>query len=74
LSRYVYTAAFTPHSLVGRTGREDTCFATYLAKRLVAPPEEACCWAGAVTILKQGQPGPWRGTPADVEALLRREN
>jgi sugar/nucleoside kinase (ribokinase family) len=69
----VYTAAFTPRSLAGRTGRGDTCFATYLAKRLVVPPEEACRWAGAVTTLKQERPGPWRGTPADVKALLRRE-
>ncbi|MCX6032466.1 MAG: PfkB family carbohydrate kinase [Chloroflexi bacterium] len=54
-------APFTPSSLAGRTGRGDTCFATYLAKRLVASPEEACRWAGVVTTLKQEQPGPWRG-------------
>jgi len=62
----VYTAPFTPRSLDGRTGRGDTCFATYLGKRLTASPAEACRWAGAVTSLKQEQPGPWRGTPADV--------
>lgn len=66
----LYQAPFTPRNLSGRTGRGDTCFGTYVAKRLSVSPEEACRWAGAVTTLKQERPGPWRGTPADVEALL----
>ncbi len=66
-----YQAPFTPRNLTGRTGRGDTCFATYVAKRLHASPDEACRWAGAVTTLKQERPGPWRGSPADVETLLR---
>jgi len=66
----IYQAPFTPRSLAGRTGRGDTCFGTYVAKRLTGSPEEACRWAGAVTTLKQERPGPWRGSPADVEALL----
>jgi sugar/nucleoside kinase (ribokinase family) len=63
-------ASFTPRSLAGRTGRGDTCFATYLTKRLASSPEEACRWAGVVTTLKQEQPGPWNGALADVAALL----
>ena len=66
----IYEAPFTPRSLDGRTGRGDTCFATYVGKRLSASPEEACRFAAAVTTLKQEQPGPWRGTLDDVEALL----
>jgi sugar/nucleoside kinase (ribokinase family) len=66
----IYQAPFTPRSLAGRTGRGDTCFATYLGRRLTAPPEEATRVAAAVTTLKQERPGPWRGTWADVEALL----
>jgi len=66
-----YQAPFTPRSLAGRTGRGDTCFATYLGQRLSASPQEATRLAGAVTTLKQEQPGPWRGTRADAEALLR---
>jgi sugar/nucleoside kinase (ribokinase family) len=65
-----YQAPFTPRSLAGRTGRGDTCFATYLGRRLTASPEQATRLAGAVTTLKQEQPGPWRGTLADAEALL----
>jgi len=67
---HFYEAPFTPRSLAGRTGRGDTCFATYLGRRLTASPEEATRLAGAVTTLKQEQPGPWRGTLADAEALL----
>ena len=67
----VYQAPFTPRSLVGRTGRGDTCFATYVGKRLTASAEEACQLAAAVTTLKQEKPGPWRGTLANVEAMLQ---
>ena len=66
----IYEAPFTPHSLNGRTGRGDTCFATYLGKRLSAPPQEACRFAAAITTLKQEQPGPWHGSLTDVEKIL----
>ena len=65
-----YEAPFTPRSLTGRTGRGDTCFATYVGRRLSAPAEQACHFAAAVTTLKQEQPGPWHGTVDDVEAVL----
>lgn len=68
----IYEAPFAPRSLDGRTGRGDTCFATYVGKRLSASPEEAARFAAAVTTLKQEQPGPWRGTVNDVKALLAR--
>ena len=64
----IYEAPFTPRSLAGRTGRGDTCFATYVGRRLSASAEEACRFAAAVTTLKQEQPGPWRGTLEDVAA------
>jgi sugar/nucleoside kinase (ribokinase family) len=66
----LYEAPFTSRSLKGRTGRGDTCFSTYLGKRLATSPEEACIFASAVTTLKQEHPGPWRGTPENVEALI----
>jgi sugar/nucleoside kinase (ribokinase family) len=66
----IYQAPFQSHSLAGRTGRGDTCFATYLGKRLSAAPDEATRWAGAVTSLKQEKPGPWYGSLAEVESLL----
>jgi sugar/nucleoside kinase (ribokinase family) len=66
----LHEAPFTPRSLAGRTGRGDTCFATYVGKRLSASPEEAVRFAAAVTTLKQEEPGPWRGTLDDVAAVL----
>jgi len=66
----IHHAPFTPRSLAGRTGRGDTCFSTYLGRRLTGSPAEATRLAAAVTTLKQETPGPWRGSLADVEALL----
>ena len=64
---------FTPTSLRGRTGRGDTCFSTYLGRRLTASVEDATKLAGAVTTLKQEQPGPWTGTLAEAESLVERQ-
>jgi sugar/nucleoside kinase (ribokinase family) len=69
----MYQSPFTPRSLAGRTGRGDTCFASYVGWRLNHPPDEATRLAGAITTLKQEQPGPWRGSLADAEALLARQ-
>ena len=66
----MYQAPFAPRSLAGRTGRGDTCFATYLSKRLTAGPEDAARLAAAVTTLKQERPGPWRGPLADALAVM----
>lgn len=67
-----YQAPFRPRSLAGRTGRGDTCFATYLGRRLLGDsPEEATRFAAALTTLKLERPGPFRGSLKEVEELLR---
>lgn len=63
-------AAFTPRIVRGRTGRGDTCFATYVASRLNTSPAEACRLAAAVTSLKMEHPGPYRGSRKEAEGLL----
>lgn len=69
----IWQAPFSPKNLSGRTGRGDTCFATYVGKRVAgASPEEACRWAAAVTTLKQEKPGPWRGRAEDALELIRK--
>ena len=65
-----FEAPFNPRSLAGRTGRGDTCFCSYLAKRLDHDPQTAVDWAGVITSLKQEVPGPWQGTPQQVQAIL----
>jgi sugar/nucleoside kinase (ribokinase family) len=68
----VYEAPFTPRSLAGRTGRGDTCFSSYLGRRLTASPEEACRFSAAVTTLKQEKAGPWRGSVAEIEKAIAK--
>ncbi len=63
-----YEASFTPRSLAGRTGRGDTCFAAYLARRLSAPPDEACRFAAEVTSIKMETPGAFRGFEPSASA------
>ncbi len=70
----IYQVPFSPRSLRGRTGRGDTCLATYLGMRLSASVEEATRLAGAITTLKLEEPGPWRGTLADAKAQMVREH
>lgn len=65
-----FEAPFAPRQVRGRTGRGDTCFAAYAARRLEADPEDACRFAAAVTSLKMEHPGPFRGGRADVELFL----
>lgn len=67
-----YEAPFTPKEIRGRTGRGDTCFATYLGKRLTSSPKEACKFAAAVTSLKMENPGPFKGFIEEVEELLKK--
>jgi sugar/nucleoside kinase (ribokinase family) len=66
---HIHQAPFTPRSLNGRTGRGDTCFATYLGCRLTCCPEESTRLAAAITTLKQEKPGPWRGTVEEASVL-----
>ena len=66
-----HEAPFRPRQLVGRSGRGDTCIASYVAKRLTAPPEEACLWAAVVTSLKMEAEGPLKKSAAEVEELFR---
>lgn len=65
-----YTFPFTSRDLSGRTGRGDTCFATYCAWRKNHSPEEACLFAAALTSLKMETPGPFAGSVANVERAI----
>ncbi|MEK7407593.1 MAG: PfkB family carbohydrate kinase [Acidobacteriota bacterium] len=67
-----HEAPFCPRKLVGRSGRGDTCIASYVARRLTASPEEATLWAAAVTSLKLEAEGPIKRELADVAELMAR--
>jgi len=67
-----YEADFYPEKLVGRSGRGDTCLASYVARRLNGPPSEAILWAAALTSLKMEAEGPFKRDSREVEELIRR--
>lgn len=66
-----YEAAFTPRSLAGRTGRGDTCFAAYLARRRSHGPRDACDFAARITSIKLETPGAFVGLPASDDQASR---
>ncbi|MBF9016540.1 MULTISPECIES: PfkB family carbohydrate kinase [unclassified Oceanispirochaeta] len=61
-----YRAPYNPANLSGRTGRGDTTFAAYMAKRLDADPREAVYYAAALCSIKMESPGPFSKTEKDV--------
>ncbi len=61
-----YEAPFRPRKLVGRSGRGDTCIASYVARRLTSDPRDACIWAAAVTSLKLEAEGPIKRSANEV--------
>jgi sugar/nucleoside kinase (ribokinase family) len=65
-----YEAPFLPAALVGRSGRGDTCLASYVSRRLVDPPAEAILWAAALTSKKLEVDGPYKGDYATVERFV----
>jgi sugar/nucleoside kinase (ribokinase family) len=67
-----HEAPFRPRQLIGRSGRGDTCIASYVAKRLSAPPREATFWAAAVTSLKLEAEGPIKRRMDEVEEIFKQ--
>jgi len=61
-----YWEPFSNRSVVGRTGRGDTTFAAYMARRLGHDPGESLRFAAAEVSLKMEKAGPFDGTLADV--------
>jgi len=61
-----YEFPFQPREVRGRTGRGDTCFASYVGFRLEKDPEEAARLAALVTSRKLEVTGPFQGSRADL--------
>jgi sugar/nucleoside kinase (ribokinase family) len=68
-----HEATFLPEKMVGRSGRGDTCIASYMAKRLTSTPEDAIIWSAAVTSLKMEAEGPIQRSIKDVETLIHKK-
>jgi sugar/nucleoside kinase (ribokinase family) len=65
-----YREKFTNRSTVGRTGRGDTTFAAYLARRNDHGVAESLKFAAALVSIKMETLGPFQGTLADVLARM----
>jgi sugar/nucleoside kinase (ribokinase family) len=65
-----YFEQFTNRNTAGRTGRGDTTFAAYLARRLDHDPAESLQFAAALVSLKMETPGPFSGTMDEVLARM----
>ena len=68
-----YEEKFLPKEIIGRSGRGDTCIASYTAKRLSASPQEATTWAAAVTSLKMEAEGLFQRTMQEVNNLIENK-
>jgi sugar/nucleoside kinase (ribokinase family) len=68
----LFRAPFNPSNLSGRTGRGDTCFVSYMSRRLSHGIEESLRYSAALTSIKMEKPGPFSGTIEDVLARVKR--
>jgi sugar/nucleoside kinase (ribokinase family) len=71
VNQKTYYEKFSNKSVVGRTGRGDTTFAAYLARRLEHDVAESLKFAAALVSIKMETPGPFGGTLADVLARMQ---
>jgi len=69
-----YFEKFTNRSVVGRTGRGDTAFAAYLARRNDHGVAESLRFAAALVSIKMETPGPFQGNLADVLVRMSQED
>ena len=68
----ILEADFHARSMLGRSGRGDTCVGSYVAARLEHPPEEAIVWSAATTSLKVETPGPIRRRFEEIVDLIEK--
>jgi sugar/nucleoside kinase (ribokinase family) len=66
-----YYEKFSNRSVVGRTGRGDTTFAAYIARRLDYDVTDSLKFAAALVSIKMETPGPFCGTLDDVLTRMR---
>ena len=67
----IYFFPWKNKTSLGRTGRGDTAFISYLGARLTKTPEEALKFSAALTSLKLELPGPFSLPLYQVEKLIK---
>lgn len=69
-----YFERFSNRSVAGRTGRGDTTFGSYLARRIDFDVAESLKFAVALCSIKMETPGPFTGTLEDVLDRIRTDH
>ncbi len=73
VSKILFTFPWENKSSIGRTGRGDTAFISYLGSRLNKNPEDSLKFAAALTSLKIESPGPFNLPLYQVEKLIKEK-
>jgi len=68
----IYQEPFILDKIIGRSGRGDTCGASYVYKRLSLEPKEAIKWAAAATSLKMESDTPLKNTYKEIETRVQK--
>ena len=68
----IYQEPFILDKIIGRSGRGDTCGASYVYKRLSLEPKEAIKWAAAATSLKMESDTPLKNTYKEIEKRVQQ--
>jgi sugar/nucleoside kinase (ribokinase family) len=63
---------FHPETLIGRSGRGDTCLGSYAAARLQYSVERSASISAAVTSLKMEKPVPYDRSKAELDSYLAK--
>ena len=63
---------FHPETLIGRSGRGDTCLGSYAASRLQHSVEQSASISAAVTSLKMEKPVPYDRSKAELDSYLAK--
>ena len=67
----IFQEPFKIEKIIGRSGRGDTCGASYVYKRLTSTPELAIKWAAAATSIKMGFDSPLKENLDTIENLVK---
>ena len=63
----IFEEPFKLEKIIGRSGRGDTCGASYVYMRLTSDPGESTKWAAATTSLKMESDTPLKRTKHEIE-------
>ena len=67
----VYQEPFMLDKIIGRSGRGDTCGASYVYMRLTLGPGQSIKWAAAATSLKMGSDTPLKKSKQEIEDRVK---